>query len=73
MFGSSFVQYMNVYLKKKYAKANLSSKEEQLVSEFIPPFLEQVKAKIPLHKQFWNYLNPIKTINYYFIINENNI
>ena len=73
MFDSSLVQYMNVYLKKKYAKANLSSKEEQLVSEFIPPFFKQVKAKISLNKQFWNYLNPIKTINYYFTINENNI
>ena len=69
-YGTSFTQFMNIYLKKKYAKQELTASERQYVSGFLKPFLTQVRSKIPGGKRFSAFLNPVRSLSFFMIPEE---
>ncbi len=69
-FGTSFTQFMNIYLKKKYAKQELTPSERQYVAGFLRPFLAQVRSKIPSGKRFGAFLNPLRSLSFFMIPEE---
>ena len=69
-YGTSFTQFMNVYLKKKYAKQELTASERQYVNGFLHPILTQVRSKIPAGKRFAAFLNPLRSLSFFMIPEE---
>ncbi len=65
MLETNFVAFMNIYLKQKYAKQPLTGREQDMVTTFLRPFLQQVKKKVPAGKRFWGFLNPIRSFGYF--------
>ncbi|MEZ5015771.1 MAG: transglutaminase domain-containing protein [Flavipsychrobacter sp.] len=65
-FGTSFTSFMNVYLKQKYAKQELSDKEQVLIKEFVLPFIKQVRHKTKAGKRLKGFLNPFKMTSYFY-------
>jgi len=63
--GSSFTGFMNIYLKLKYAKQPLTPAEQQKAATFLKPFLQQARRGIPFKKKFLGFLNPIRTIGFF--------
>jgi transglutaminase-like putative cysteine protease len=63
--GSSFVQFMNIYLKKKYAKQPLTTSEQQHVDSFLKPFLAHARKKIKFSKRFFGFLNPMRCVSFF--------
>ena len=63
--GASFVNFMNVYLKKKYAKQSLNAQEQEYVSNFLPGFLQTVRKSIKFKKRFYGFINPIRTVSFF--------
>ncbi len=68
--GTSFVRFMNVYLKKKYAKQTLNVNEQQLVNEFLHPFLQTAKQKIKFSDRFSGFLNPVRCAGFFVMPDE---
>lgn len=66
-FGTSFGAFMNVYLKQKYAKQPLTPSEQDVANTFLKKFLATVSAKTPFKKRFFSFLNPLRSINYFVI------
>lgn len=64
-FGTSFVSFMNIYLKQKYAKQALTQAEETAISAFLFPFLKAVKSKVPFKKRFASFLNLSRTNSFF--------
>ncbi len=58
--GTSFTGFMNVYLKKKYAKQTLNTSEQQYVNGFLKPFLQTARKKIKFSKRFFWIFKPGK-------------
>ncbi|MGI8951819.1 MAG: transglutaminase domain-containing protein [Chitinophagaceae bacterium] len=63
--NTNFYSFSNVYQKIKYSSINLSEKEKEIVNEFYPPFIKQIKQQIPFKKRFDNFLNIYHTINFF--------
>lgn len=63
--GTNYTAFMNVYLKKKYAKQELTDKERTLVADFLTPFISKVKATIPFKQRLAGFLNPIRSISFF--------
>ncbi|MCD6063008.1 MAG: hypothetical protein K0R82_919, partial [Flavipsychrobacter sp.] len=63
--GTSFVSFMNIYLKKKYAKQSLTVSEQQYVTGFLEPFLAQVRKRIPFSRRLKGFLNPSRSITFF--------
>jgi hypothetical protein len=55
--STSFTQFMNIYLKQKYANQSLSVSEQGYINQFLGSFLKQVRSKIPFRKRFAGLLN----------------
>jgi hypothetical protein len=68
--GNAFTQFMNIYLKQKYAKQELNANEYAYVSSFLRPFIASVRRVIPAGKRFAAFLNPVRTISF-FVVPEN--
>ena len=68
--GTSFSGFMNIYLKKKYAKQALNASEEQYVSGFLKPFLQAVRKKIKFSTWFFGFLNPLRSIGFFMMPEE---
>jgi len=66
-FGTSFTAFMNVYLKQKYAKQPLTPAEQQTVNNFLNGFIATLQQKVSFKKRFFNFLNPLRSINYFVI------
>jgi hypothetical protein len=65
LFGTSFAGFMNVYLKKKYAKQELTAAEGQYVSTFLLQFISTVKKKLPTGQRLAGFLNPVRTASFF--------
>jgi hypothetical protein len=65
MLNTNFVQFMNVYLKTKYAKQTLTTNEQQAVAQFLHPFLKTTRQTLPYKQRLFGFLNPLRTINFY--------
>jgi len=63
--GTSFSQFMNIYLKKKYAKQPLNPAERQYVYEFLKPFIKTVRKKVSFKKRFAGFINPLRSIGFF--------
>jgi len=57
---TNLTRFMNVYLKKKYAKQPLNIAEQQFVNGFLQPFLKTARGKISFGKRLGGFLNPIR-------------
>jgi len=68
--GTSFTGFMNVYLKKKYAKQTLTSQEQQYVNGFLKPFLQMAGKKIKFSTLFFGFLNPIRSAGFFVMPEE---
>ncbi len=68
--GTSFTGFMNVYLKIKYAKQNLTTAEQQFVNVFLKPFLQTARKKIKFKKRFFGFLNPIRSFGFFVMPEE---
>ena len=64
-FDTTFVQFMNVYLKKKYAKQDLSEREKEFVDAFLKPFLQKVKSRTKLKDRFFGFINPVRMAGFF--------
>jgi hypothetical protein len=63
--GTSFTGFMNVYLKKKYAKQALTAAEQGYVNGFLKPFLQTARKMIKFRKRFFGFLNPIRSAGFF--------
>jgi hypothetical protein len=63
--GTNYTAFMNVFLKKKYAKQELNDRERSVVSGFLQPFITQVRKVIPRKKRFAGFINPLRTISFF--------
>jgi len=70
--GTSLTGFMNVYLKKKYAKQNLNVAEQQYVSGFLKPFLRTARNKIKFGKRFFGFLNPVRSAGFFVMPEDDN-
>ena len=68
--GTSFAGFMNVYLKKKYAKQALNISEQQYVAGFLKPFLQAAHKKIKFSRRFFGFLNPLRSIGFFMMPEE---
>ncbi len=68
--GTSFTQFMNVYLKLKYAKQQLNSSEQNYVNGFLKPFLRTARERTDYSKRLWGFLNPFRSIAFFMIPDE---
>jgi protein-glutamine gamma-glutamyltransferase len=67
---TSFVGFMNIYLKKKYAKQALSTTEQEQVNTFLKPFLRQVKSKVKVTSRLLGFLNPVRCASFFVMPEE---
>ncbi len=63
--GTSFTGFMNVYLKKKYAKQPLNMQEQQYVAGFLQPFLKTMRGKTGAGKRIRGFLNPVRSASFF--------
>ena len=68
--GTTFTGFMNIYLKKKYAKQSLTEQEKGYVSNFLQPFLQTVGKKIPLKQKVLGFMNPIRCAGFFTLPQE---
>jgi len=64
-YGTSFTGFMNIYLKKKYAKWPLTNQEHTYLESFLKPFMQKVKQKTPFKKRLAGFLNPARSISFF--------
>ncbi len=64
-FGTTFSSFMQVYLKSKYSKEDLTSSEKIRINNFYNPFYKKLKTSISLKERFSKFLNFYRTINYF--------
>ncbi len=68
--GTSFTGFMNIYLKKKYAKQPLDAREQQYISGFLKPFLAVSKDRISFGNRFWGFMNPVRCAGFFVMPEE---
>jgi hypothetical protein len=68
--GTSLTGFMNVYLKKKYAKQTLTANEQHYVNGFLNPFLATVRKKIKFSRRFFGFLNPVRCAGFFVMPEE---
>ncbi|PQJ09424.1 hypothetical protein CJD36_019470 [Flavipsychrobacter stenotrophus] len=64
-YSTSFGAFMNVYLKKKYAKQELNERERLLVDEFLKPFLAAVNSKTAFSDKFFEFMNVVRMAGFF--------
>lgn len=64
-FNTNFGRFMNVYLKAKYAKQPLTTAEQELVTNFLSPFMAAIKKQVPFNKRFISFLNTMRSIDFF--------
>ena len=70
LLGTSFTGFMNIYLKRKYAKQNLTIQEQQYVNGFLKPFLQKASEKIKFSSRFFGFLNPVRCAGFFVMPEE---
>lgn len=63
--GTNYTAFMNVYLKKKYAKQELTDRERAVSEGFLSPFISKLRSVIPWKKRFTGFINPFRSIGFY--------
>lgn len=70
VMGTNFAGFMVLYLKKKYAKQDLTQQEQDFVANFVPPFLKSVRQKTSFGQRIKGFLNPLRSIGYFVKSND---
>ena len=65
--GTSFTQFMNIYLKLKYAKQPLTAAEQEQVAGFLPLFLTTARKRTVFKKRFFGFLNPMRSAGFFMM------
>lgn len=65
VYGTRFTEFMNVYLKKKYARQELNERERLVISNFPRPFFKQLRSKLSAKQRIGGFLNPLRTIGFF--------
>ncbi len=63
--GTDMTSFMNIYLKRKYAKQELTINEQQKASQFLAPFLGRVREKTPLLSRILGFINPVRCASFF--------
>jgi hypothetical protein len=63
--GYTFVDFMNIYLKKKYARQDLNEREMRYVDEFLMPFVKSCKTKIKASDRIFGFLNTLRMVSFF--------
>lgn len=71
--GTSFAAFMNIYLKKKYAKQQLTPAEQQKVDTFLKPFLSIARSRIKRSARFFGFLNPVRCASFFVMPEDENV
>lgn len=64
-FGTNYTSFMNVYLKQKYANQPLNNKEQQVLSQFLKPTIDKIKAGVKWNERVINFINPVRTVSFF--------
>lgn len=72
MLGTTFTAFMNVYLKKKYAKQTLTANEQQQVNTFLYPFIKTARQKIKFATRLLGFMNPVRCASFFVMPEEVN-
>jgi protein-glutamine gamma-glutamyltransferase len=64
---TQYSAFMVVYLKMKYAGQELNAKEISIVNQFLPPFVKQVKQRIPAGQRFGYFFKVFRAIAFFGI------
>lgn len=62
---TDFTRFMNIYLKKKYAKQTLSLAEQQEVTTFLKPFLAAARGHFKASQRILGFLNPVRCASFF--------
>lgn len=73
LLGSDFTGFMNVYLKKKYAKQALTNVEQERVNSFLKPFLRQARKGIKFSHRAAGFLNPVRCASFFVMPDEEEV
>lgn len=65
VYGTEFMAFMNIYLKKKYAKQELNQREQEAVAAFLAPFLAAVRRKTGAGTRFLAFTNPVRMAGFF--------
>lgn len=63
--GTRMAPFMNLYLKQKYAKQELTAAEQDQVRAFLPPFLQRVRKMLPFGRRVAGFLNPVRMVAFF--------
>ncbi len=72
MLGTDFSGFMNVYLKRKYAKQPLSASEQERVNTFLYPFLKQIRKGTKAAQRLAGFMSPLRCVSF-FVMPEDDI
>ena len=65
LLGTSYVSFMNIYLKRKYAKQELNERECKYVDEFLSPFLKTIRSKTTAQTRIFGFMNPVRMAGFF--------
>lgn len=71
--NTAFTAFMNIYLKKKYAKQPLTTSEEAQVNSFLLPFLKTARGKINISTRLAGFLNPVRCASFFVMPEEEKV
>ena len=69
-YGTDFTSFMNIYLKKKYAKQQLNERESKYVDAFLHPFLGIVRGKTKYWTRRLAFRNPVRMAGFFTLPEE---
>lgn len=72
-FNTQYTDFMNAYLKKKYANQPLTPQEQQKVATFLTPFIKQIRSAVKWKTRFIGFINPIRSISFFVQMNTEEI
>jgi hypothetical protein len=73
LLGTSFSDFMRMYLKQKYANQTLNDEELYFVKNFSASFIKTIHEKVSFKKRVAGFLNPLRTVGYFVQPDEEKI
>lgn len=71
IFSTTLTTFMNLYLKQKYADNPLSAVELEKTNTLVQPFISKIKSSTKPSKRILSFLNPLQTVGYFVVPEEN--
>lgn len=69
-WGTQMQAFIIVYLKDKYAKQPLNDREITIITNFLQPFIAQIKSQIKPMERWWAWKNTIRAISFFTLPEE---